>query len=131
MYRFCDETLLSFECVRSSGPRERLKSLNPRKRTDWCGHPIPARMGLPFSRLITGKQSTRLLEFKRLNVASKTGFVELRRRRLGCVSDRVLALPDLGLGRELRLRREGTSQFAVVDGWLSLSALLVFYTFSF
>lgn len=52
-----------------------------------------------------------LLELQRLSAASdrRMGFVAPRRRGLCGVGDRVLAPPNLGLGRELRLRRERTA----------------------
>jgi hypothetical protein len=45
---------------------------------------------------------------------SEAAFVWTETERLGKVGNTVLTPPDIGLGRELRLRWERTAQFAVV-----------------
>src|SRR6516162_11920402 len=64
-----------------------------------------------------GTMNFSLLEFQPLTVTGDgdRGLVACRHRRLGGVGDGVLAPPDLGVGRELRLLRERTAQFAVVS----------------
>src|SRR5215470_2477013 len=64
-----------------------------------------------------GGISVSLLEFQPLTATGDgdRGLVACRHRRLGGVGDGVLAPPNLGVGRKLRLLWERTAQFAVVS----------------
>src|SRR5215470_859779 len=63
-----------------------------------------------------GTMNVSLLEFQPLTATGDgdRGLVACRHRRLGSVGDGVLGPPHLGVGRELRLLRKRTAQFAVV-----------------